>query len=186
MTTAEIAVAAIDALDATSVPYMLVGAFSSNFYGIPRSTDDADFVVELGSISIVDVVKQLGPRFKLDPQVRFETATGTTRHIVNVENSPFIVEFFHLSGDAHDQERFRRRCNVVLHGRSSYIPTAEDVIITKLRWSVHGRRPKDADDVRDVIAVQRDRIDWGYVCRWCEQHGTREKLEEIRKSIPPL
>lgn len=34
----------IDALDALEVPYMLVGSYSSNFYGQPRMTKDADFV----------------------------------------------------------------------------------------------------------------------------------------------
>ncbi len=186
MTSEEIAAAAIDALEASGVPYMLVGAFSSNYYGIPRSTKDADFVLEFGTVSVQSIVQRLGSGFKLDPQVRFETATGTTRHIINVVGSPFIVEFFQLSADAHDQERFRRRCRVTLHDRPTYIPTAEDVIVTKLRWAVQGRRPKDSEDVRDVVAVQKDALDWNYIYRWCDQHGTREKLDEIRRSIPPL
>jgi hypothetical protein len=49
-----------------------------------------------------------------------------------------------------------------------------------------GRRSKDRDDARDVIAVQGDRIDWEYVYSWCEQHGTRGLLDEIRQSIPPI
>jgi hypothetical protein len=64
--------------------------------------------------------------------------------------------------------------------------TAEDVIITKLHWALLGNRYKDREDVRDVIAVQADRIDWDYVHRWCEQHGTRALLDEIRASIPPI
>ena len=42
----------IDGLEAMGVDYMLVGSFSSNFYGIPRATQDADFVVQLGQTSI--------------------------------------------------------------------------------------------------------------------------------------
>ena len=53
------------------------------------------------------------------------------------------------------------------------MPTAEDVIVTKLHWALLANRSKDRDDVRGVIAVQADRIDWDYVHRWCEQHGTR-------------
>jgi hypothetical protein len=62
------------------------------------------------------------------------------------------------------------------------VPTAEDVIVTKLRWA----RSKDKDDVRDVIAVQGDAIDWDYVHTWTERHGTRGLLDEIRRSIPPI
>ena len=42
------------------------------------------------------------------------------------------------------------------------------------------------DDVRNVVAVQGERLDWEYVQRWCDAHGTRELLEEVRKSVPKL
>ncbi len=60
------------------------------------------------------------------------------------------------------------------------------LIVTKLRWSLLGHRFKDHDDARDVIAVQGDRLDWIYVYYWCDQHGTRVLLDEIRQSIPPI
>ena len=62
------------------------------------------------------------------------------------------------------------------------ILTAEDVIVTKLRWA----RAKDLDDVRDVIAVQGDALDWDYIHRWTAVHNSRLKLDTIRDSIPPL
>ena len=68
--------------------------------------------------------------------------------------------------------------------REIFLPTVEDVILNKLRWSQSGRRLKDVDDVRNVIAVQQDRIDWDYVYAWCDRHGTREVLEAVRKSLP--
>jgi len=67
-----------------------------------------------------------------------------------------------------------------------YFATAEDVIVTKLRWSRQGQRAKDTEDVRCVIAVRVDAIDWDYVHRWCDAHGTRQLLEDIRRSVPRL
>jgi hypothetical protein len=176
----------IEMLDGTGIPYMLVGGASVSYYGIGRSTKDADFVVELSSHSITDLSRALGPPFWLDPQMSFETITGTYRHKIHLKDSEFLFEFFHLTKDPHDQERFRRRRQVNLLDRHVWLPTAEDVIITKLRWSLLGHRSKDRDDVRDVIAVQGDRIDWDYVYPWCDQHGTRGLLDEIRKSIPEI
>ena len=40
--------------------------------------------------------------------------------------------------------------------------------------------------VHDVITVQANQIDWDYVYHWCNVHGTRELLDEIRASIPPI
>lgn len=188
MTSHEAVLATIDALDAVGVPYMLVGSFSTNAYGFERSTRDADFVVELGDTSITAVARQLGPGFRLDPQLSFETVTGTLRHEMTVPDTPFTIELFHLSNDPHDQERFRRRRAFTLLGRRVWLPSVEDVIITKLRWALIAGRTKDRDDARDVIAVQdvEGHIDWDYVLAWCDRHGSRTLLDEIRRSIPPL
>lgn len=188
MTGPEAVLAAIDALDAAGVPYMLVGSFSRNVYSFERSTRDADFVIELGETSIAAVARQLGPALRLDPQMSFETVTGTIRHEITVLDTPFTIEFFQLGQDPHDRERFRRRRPFPLLGRQVWLPTVEDVIITKVRWAHVAGRAKDRDDARDVIAVQDEegRIDWGYVLSWCDRHGTLGLLDEIRRSIPPL
>jgi hypothetical protein len=182
----EATISAIEALEACGIPYMLVGSYSSNAYGVPRSTQDADFVIELGDRSIIEVAQRLAPSIRIDPQMSFETVTMTRRYVAEVAGTPFKIEFFLLNDDPHNQERFRRRRQASLMGRQIWIPTAEDVIVTKLHWTLLGHRSKDRDDVRDVIAVQGDRIDWGYVHRWCDQHGTRALLDEIRASIPPI
>ncbi len=185
MMSEEAVMAVIDALEALHIPYMLVGSLSSNYYGITRSTKDADFVVQFEVESLSSFMNHLGPAFRLDPQMTFETVTMTRRHIVNVASIPFQIELFHLSDDPHDQERFQRRRRVKLLDRESNLPTAEDVIITKLRWA-RSKRSKDIDDVRAVLAVQGTNLDWPYIYRWCDQHGTRALLDEIRSSIPPL
>jgi len=55
------------------------------------------------------------------------------------------------------------------------------VVVTKLRWA----RGKDKDDARDVMAVQQDKLDWGYIELWCKRHGTLALMEEIRHAVPP-
>lgn len=176
----------IQALEVLGIPYMLVGSLSSNYYGIPRSTEDADFVIQLSKTPLSAIAAHLQPQLRLDPQMFFETATGTYRNVVQLVGTPFKIELFRLSNDPHDQERFRRRQRVRLPEVETYLPTAEDVIVTKLRWALNANRSKDRDDARDVIAVQGDRLDWQYVYRWCDEHGTRELLDEVRRSIPPI
>jgi hypothetical protein len=125
----------------------------------------------------------LGKGFSLNPQMSFETITATTRFELRHVRSGFKIELFLLSDDPHDIERFQRRRRDSVMGRVIWLPTPEDVIVTKLRWSQAGKRTKDVDDVRNVIAVQGERIDWEYVQRWCDVHGTRELLERIRLSL---
>lgn len=176
--------AVIDALEAMGIPYMLVGSLSSNFYGVPRATEDADLVVHLGATSLGRIRDALGSRFYVDPQMTFETVTGTTRYALRSVDTRFEIEMFLLSPDQYDQERFRRRRRVRLLERETYMPSVEDVIVTKLRWGSQGRRNKDINDVRGVIALQQAQVDWDYVHHWCDRHGTRPLLEEIRRQIP--
>lgn len=180
MTAEHIVYTVIDSLEALAVPYMLVGSFSSNVYGIARSTRDVDLVVELGSTSPSALAGKLGADFSLDPQMSFETVTGTYRFIASHRLSAFKIEFFLLSDDPHDRERFARRRLEVMGTRPAYVASVEDVIVTKLRWSKGGNRKKDVDDVRNVIRVSGAAVDWPYVEQWCDRHGTREILERTR------
>jgi hypothetical protein len=177
----EIALNVIDALNAEQIPYMLVGSFSSNYYGIPRSTADVDFVVHLTDKPIGSIVQHLDSSVRLEPQMSFETVTGTIKHVLEATGPDyqFKVEVFRLSDDTHDQERFRRRRAVRLFGREVYLPTAEDVIVMKLRWL----RRKDRPDIENVLQMQQATLDWDYIDRWCEEHGTRDALDEIVKSL---
>lgn len=133
-----------------------------------------------------NLMTELGPTFRLDPQIRFETVTGTTCHIIDAGGGFFRVELFQLSNDPFDRQRFARRRQISVLGRVAYAATAEDVTVMKLRWSGQGRRPKDREDERNLIMSQGDLLDWEYIHRWCDQHGTRQLLEEIHRSIPPI
>ncbi|HJT33937.1 MAG TPA: hypothetical protein VJ783_17965, partial [Pirellulales bacterium] len=106
-------------------------------------------------------------------------------HLVHVASCPFTIELFYLSDDEHDQERFRRRREATLFERKVSLPTAEDMIVTKLRWAITRAGTKDRDDARDVIAIQRDRLDWDYIQSWADRHGTRALLDEIRRELSP-
>jgi hypothetical protein len=188
VTSDEATIAVVEALEALKIPYMVVGSFSTNFYGVPRSTHDVDLIVQLGSGKISALADHLGSPFELDPQMSSEAVTGSSRFVLHLADTPFSVELFLLGDDAHDRERFARRRRERLENRDVYLPTVEDAIITKLRWSYIAGRRKDLDDVKNVLAVQGDAIDWTYVYSWCDQHGTRQLLdgirEELRRDLP--
>lgn len=59
MTSEEATARVIQTLEDMSINYMLVGAISSNVYGIPRSTKDADVVVAFDSVGVVEFARRL-------------------------------------------------------------------------------------------------------------------------------
>ena len=171
----------IAALNQTGIPHMLVGAFARNYYAEPRSTKDADLVLGVAVGSFRPLLDALGPGYQLDEQMAFETNTGTLKNVITHVESGFSIELFYLSEDPHDQERFKRRRPTRCEEQPTFVLTAEDYIITKLRWP----RSKDFDDARDVIAMQGDGLDWNYIQKWTAIHGCEAKLERVRASIPP-
>lgn len=160
MTADEAVVTVLDALDAAGVPYMIVGSLASNFHGIPRATRDADFVVELPPGSLDRFGGALPPDLTLQRQGAFEAVTGTTRYLIELAGSPFVCELFVRSDDAHDLERFSRRQRVRVLDRVAFVATAEDMIVTKLRWADAAHRSKDIEDIRNIVAVREPEIDW--------------------------
>jgi hypothetical protein len=181
--------AVVNALNAAKIPHMLVGSLSSNAYGIPRATKDADLVIQLGSQSLGQLLQHLPGGFRLESQLGFETITATTRFRMHYDNlsSPFMIEFFELSDDAHDQFRFSQRTSFNFGGSKSFVPKAEDVVIMKLRWAMAGKsREKDIEDARNVLSVQKGKLDLTYIRHWADQHGSRESLEQILTSISHL
>jgi len=167
----------LDILNGLSLDYMVVGSFSSNRYGVPRATKDADLVLRVMTAQRERLFAELSKSFQIDPQVSFEMVTGTWRQIIQIPEIPFTIELFELSGDAHDQSRFGRRRKLTLLGRDAWLPTAEDVIIQKLRWNKGARRGKDFDDAVAVMGVQGGKsLDWPYIEQWCGAHGTLEVL----------
>lgn len=182
----EIVVKVADALDSCAIPFMVVGSFSSNLYGVERTTQDVDIVMQLEAQSISRLIAALGPEFRFDAQMGFETVTMTSRYIASHVDPIFKVELFFLSDDPHDREHFARRRSEKFGPRTMPVASAEDVIVTKLRWSKNGRRTKDIDDVRYVLAVQAGNLDMPYIRHWCDAHGTRELLEKTLSEIPNL
>lgn len=166
--------------DSEKIDYMLVGSFSSNFYGIPRATKDADIVIEVTNEQRNALIDKLPSEMSVDPQMSFETATSTTKTLIYVDSICFEIELFDLSEDPFDQSRFSRKVLASYLGGEIYLPTAEDVIIQKIRWFKNAVRAKDLEDAQSVYLVQKEYLDWDYMMHWAKQHGTVEEMESLR------
>lgn len=176
----------IEAFEAADVRYMIVGSYSSNFYGIPRSTKDADLVIHLTSGEWAKLPSFLPEGIELEDQMSFEMVTSTKRELLRVKDSLFQIELFGLSEDAHDQSRFNRRKRVeIFEGVEVCLPSAEDVIVQKLRWCKGATRVKDFQDTVAVLQVQGKSLDMPYIERWCGEHGTLDVLAEAIAEAAP-
>jgi len=159
---------------------MLTGSLASKAYGKPRASKDADFVVQLPTTAVADIGAKMRLLMVLDPQISFETVTMAPRYRLRAARGGFEIELFQLRDDPPDEARFARRREVKYENSPTWLPTAEDVIVQKLRWATRAKRAKDIEDVKNVIAVQATALDWPYIRHWCDEHTSRSLLEELR------
>jgi len=187
MTLLEIACAVFDRAEKLEVPHMVVGAIASGAYGIARATRDVDLLVSIDPIlGIRRLMDDLGDLVAFEHQAQFDTITWGRRWVGRSNSSPpFTVELFELQDDPFCASEFSRRGLrfVPILNREAWLPTAEDVVIQKIRWG----RGKDIEDARNVLAVQGpETLDMAYIENWCAAHETTQRLEDILASLPPL
>jgi len=60
-----------------------------------------------------------------------------------------------------------------------YVAAPEDVIISKLRWTIGSDSEKQKRDVLAIFKVQQSALDYAYIRRWAAQFELLETVEEL-------
>jgi hypothetical protein len=166
-------------LNRTGIAYMLTGSMGSNYWGIPRTTHDLDFVVQLPESVIPRLVEAFREDFYID-EVAVKTAFRPPYQFNAIDRrSPMKVDFWLLKPDPFEQEMFSRRIRAVLFGIPAWICTAEDAILHKLYWNKITPSDRQIGDAAGVIAVQSDTLDKHYMISWAGKLGVSELLEDL-------
>jgi hypothetical protein len=165
-------------LNASGVSYMLTGSMASNAWGIPRTTHDLDFVIQLPPAQIPAFVSAFAsPDYYLDEaSVRNVYAPPHQFNLIHVP-SALKADFWLLRPGAFEREMFGRRVKDVWFGETIWLATAEDVILHKLHWNRITPSDRQLDDVAGVVHVQRGRLNEAYLHRWAAELGLAAELD---------
>lgn len=177
--------AVLDAIESLGIHYVVVGSLSSNAYGVVRTTQDADILIEVQSSDMARLRNAIGPPLRWQSQLDFETVTGKTQHSILLDDPIFCIELFQIGDDPFDRSRMARRLQRRVGSGRRYVPTAEDVVLQKLRWFHALHRAKDWDDVVSVLAAQSGRLDGHYLRSWADRLGIRADLDRAVAEVPP-
>ena len=158
---------------------MLTGSMVSNYWGIPRTTHDLDFVVQLPAESIPKLLAEFSRDFYLEESA--VRAAYRPPHQFNAidTRSALKVDFWLLKPEPFEQEMFARRVATTLFGEPAWIATAEDVILHKLYWNKITPSDRQLGDAAGVFAVQTGKLDQAYLRGWAKELGVTATLEQI-------
>jgi hypothetical protein len=66
VTEQELVLDCVRRLNRAGLPYFLTGSMASNYWGIPSTTHDLDFVIQLGSDSIALLISEFKTDYYID------------------------------------------------------------------------------------------------------------------------
>ena len=172
----------VEALDGDGIPYMLTGSLASSLQGEPRATHAIDLVVDIAASDVARVTRALSaPEVCLDEDAVSDATRRRTMFNLIDSSSGDKADFWLLTDDPFDRERFARRLRVEALGLELSVSTPEDTILRKLRWSAQaGGSEKQFNDALGVYEFQGDVLDLAYLDRWAETLGLSAALVEIR------
>jgi hypothetical protein len=152
------------------IPYMLTGSLAVSYYTTPRTTSGIDLVAELEDNDIARVVTLFEADYYLSPGAVADAVRDRSSFNLVDQNTPTKVDVFpkKLEPEPFRTAEFARRQRVTIEHFSTWIVTAEDLILAKLLWT----SPSPADiHMQDVRTLLHTTIDVDYVESWVRKLG---------------
>jgi hypothetical protein len=166
-------------LNTAGVEYMLTGSMASNYWGIPRTTHDLDFVLVMKPDQVDRLVAAFTVGFFVQPDSVRSAFRPPFQFNVLDEQSALKADFWLLRDDAFEQTAFGRRVQMNLFGVAAWIATAEDIILHKLYWNRLTASERQLGDAAGVYAVQSDSLDVQHLRHWAVELGVHRELEGL-------
>lgn len=170
-------------LDDLGVAYLLGGSLASSLHGIPRTTQDADLVADLGPQHVAPLVERLRASFYIDDERIHDSirrrASFNVIHLATMTK----VDIFLLKSDPLSRSEMERRQRIVIpggEGASLWVASAEDIVIQKLAWFVLGGGVSERQwhDVLGVLKVRRGHLDLGHLRRSAVEAQVEDLLRQ--------
>lgn len=170
MTAIELFRRIVGLLDAAGIPYMLTGSFASSFHGVPRATQDIDFVIAPTAAQIRALIAQLPPEeYYVDEGAATEALAIESQFNVIDLATGWKIDFICRRTRPFSQTEFERRSRADWQGVPLFVASLEDVIIAKLEWAHRGQSLRQIEDVAGLVRVRSDDLDYRYLAGWIEQ-----------------
>lgn len=166
-------------IHATGGEYVIVGGIAVLAYGTPRTTMDADIIIQMDNEALESFIDAMAEN---EFFASIDDATAALR-----EHLHFTIEHkgtlfrLDLKGVYNEMDRrtIDRRRKVVFRGTSLYLESPEDLIANKLVFG----SPQDLRDAESVYLRQRGLLDLEYLEFACTQNGVGHKWHHLCQKL---
>jgi hypothetical protein len=173
-----------DSLNELGIAYAVIGALAVSYYGIPRSTTDADAVIWLNDTEITafDLTKRLGTA-GFDARLNRGDLEDPVVGAITVDDRYQNRVDLLLGVRGMDPEAIGRCLESPLLDSTVRIIAAEDLIAMK----IFAGSFRDLDDVRGILQVWGPQLNLDLLRKLARRYGPAiaRKLEQVLRE-PPL
>lgn len=161
-----------DVLDQYQIPYMLSGSIAMGLYTVPRMTRDIDFIIHLQAKNVDVFVNSFKDGFYCDRDAIKEAIEGPVKMFNIIDHATgYKADFVVLKDDPFRQEEFNRRLRVTYFGKTIYVVSPEDLLLSKLIWIQDFQSAIQMEDIKNLTVVNN--LDWDYISKWVNQLNLR-------------
>jgi hypothetical protein len=147
---------------------MLSGSIALGLYTVPRMTRDIDFIIHLEAKNSDFFINSFSDGFYCDRDAVNDAITGPIKLFNIIDHATgYKADFVVLKDDPFRLEEFKRRLKVSYFGKTVYVVSPEDLLISKLIWIQDFQSAVQIEDIKSLVVV--DNLDWIYISKWIKQ-----------------
>ena len=176
----------VEKLQQAGIDYVICGSMAASFYGVERSTQDADIIIDPTEEQLTNFLKLLGDAYYVSSNAVLEALKQSTMfNIIDVENAWKADLIIRKKTDFHTEE-FQRKRKEKLLGKDLYILSPEDTILSKLEWAKNSHSEQQFRDAFEVAVIQWRNLEMEYLRKWAEQLHLKSSLEQLLEQAKRL
>jgi hypothetical protein len=180
----EVVDAVISTLRHHAIPHYITGSFASSVHGEFRATADIDLVADIPVTVLPALMRAWNADFVADiDQAMSALAAGTSFTLIH-RTTYLKVDLFPCD-NAFNRSALDRAVTIEIPGarESLHVSSVEDILLAKLRWYRLGGETSEVQrrDVRQLVALNRETLDVGYLRRWASVLGVDDLLSSVMK-----
>lgn len=143
---------------------MLSGSVAMSLYIVPRATRDFDFIIHLMPKDVDLFTENFKEGYYCEKDAILDAVTSHSLFNIIDHASGFKADFVILKNNAFRQEEFNRRVQMDYFGKTIFVVTPEDLLISKLIWIQDLQSAIQMEDISNLIVIEN--LDVNYINNW--------------------